>query len=391
MRGSAFVLAPLALVLGIAVTSSATAQQPEGDQTQITEQTSAEAGERAAQEPDQRQQQSTRERQRKQRDASRIPRMHSPTLQVREQPNHDPVVGWAAALDEPELQDRRRRIPAAEIPPSYVHTLRVGERFVFDVYFAGNPAGLAEAGVVEAKADPRGEAPQGSGMIRIEARAVTSGVVSLLSSMEDVMNTWVDAQSGAPISSTNLIDRSGLGTSKYKKRTTVTEFEGRGYIRITDTKDTKTTKLTRHVPRDTLDPMSAMAWVRSLDLDEGERVSAHVLDGKVLLRLDVVGRGTAKLDPMPSVAVGLGVQPEDVRLLEGTLSWVDRYGVVREDQRTYQFRAYTTHDDRRLLLAIETDMWLGVLKLVLARYDPPLAGPEPTSGAATPSSATPGR
>jgi hypothetical protein len=283
------------------------------------------------------------------------------------------VVGWSAALDEPEFPDRRRRLPATDVPPSYVHSLRIGERFVFDVYFAGNPAGLAEAAVLEYQADPRGEPPQGSGKIRIEGRAVTSGVVSLLSSMEDIMTTWVDAGTGAPMSSVNLIDRSGLGTSKYKKRTTTTEFEGRGYIRVIDTKDTKTTKMTRHVPRDTLDPMSAMAWVRALDLGEGERISAHVLDGKVLLRLDVVGRGPAKLDPLPSVAVGLGVKPEDVRLLEGTLSWVDRHGVIREDQRTYQFRAYTTQDERRLLLAIETDMWLGVLKLVLNRYDPPIS------------------
>ena len=74
---------------------------------------------------------------------------------------------------------------------------------------------------------------------------------------------------------------------------------------------------------------------------------------------------------MPSVAQGLGVKPDDVVLLEGTLSRVDHYGVVREDKRKYTFRAYMTQDERRLLLAIETDMWLGVLKLVLNRYDPP--------------------
>jgi hypothetical protein len=384
MRGavrfdSGLVLVTSMLVM-LSIGGADAAPAVEGDQTLIADQTSAEAGQRAA---DESRGQSPRARQRKQRDASRIPRMHSPTLQVREQPNHDPVVGWSAALDEPEFPDRRRRLPANDVPPSYVHALHVGERFVFDVYFAGNPAGLAEAGVTEYLADPRGEPPQGSGKFHIEARAVTSGVVSLLSSMEDVMSTWVDAGTGAPISNTNFIVRSGLGTSgKYKTRTTLTEYEGRGYIRVIDTKDTKTTKMTRQVPRDTLDPMAAMAWVRALDLADGERMSAHVLDGKVLLRLDVVGRGPAKLDPMPSVAVGLGVKPDDVRMLEGTLSWVDRHGVIREDQRTYQFRAYTTQDDRRLLLAIETDMWLGVLKLVLNRYDPPTATEPavPTSG-----------
>ncbi|HLT40966.1 MAG TPA: DUF3108 domain-containing protein, partial [Enhygromyxa sp.] len=151
-------------------------------------------------------------------------------------------------------------------------------------------------------------------------------------------------------------------------------FEGRGHIRIVDAKDERTTKLTQQVPRDTFDPLSAMAWVRSLDLTEGEMASAHVLDGKVLLKVEVVGRGRAKLDPMPSVAQGLGVKPDDVFLLEGTLSRVDRYGVVRDDKRKYTFRAYMTQDERRLLLAIETDMWLGVLRLVLNRYDPPQAG-----------------
>lgn len=370
MRGrSSIFLVALTLALTGAVVRADAAPPVEGDQTLITKQTTAEAGERAGESGEQ----APRALQRKQRDASRIPRMNSPTLQVRDQPNHDPVVGWSAALDQPEFSDRRRRLPANDIPPSYVDSLRIGERFVFDVYFAGNPAGLCEAGIYEYQPDPRGEAPQGSGKIRIEGRAVTSGVVSLLSSMEDVMVTWVDASSGAPISSVNEFERSGLGTSKYKKRTTTTEFEGRGYIRVIDTRDTKTTKMTRHVPRDTLDPMAAMAWVRALDLADGERRSAHVLDGKVLLRLDVVGRGPAKLDPLPSVAVGLGVKPDDVRLLEGTLSWVDRHGVIREDQRTYQFRAFTTQGERRLLLAIETDMWLGVLKLVLNRYDPPSA------------------
>ncbi len=366
---SSITLVALTLALVGAGFRADAAPSPEADQTQITVQTTAEARERSTGEVSE---QAPRARQPKQRDASRIPRMSSPTVQLREQPNLDPVVGWAAALDEPEFSDRRRRMPANAVPPSYVHSLRIGERFVFDVSIAGNPAGLAEAGVVEYLPDPRGEPPQGSGMIRIDARAVTSGVVSLLSSMEDTMSTWVDAGTGAPVSSVNTIDRSGMGTSKYKKRTTTTEFEGRGYIRVIDTKDeTKTTKMTRQVPRDTLDPMSAMAWVRALDLADGERVSAHVLDGKVLLRLDVVGRGAAKLDPLPSVAVGLGVKPEDVRMVEGTLSWVDRHGVIRTDQRTYQFRAYTTQDERRLLLAIETDMWLGVLKLVLNRYDPP--------------------
>ena len=305
-------------------------------------------------------------------DASRVPRMFSPTVQAPPKPSREPVVGWSAALDEPEFNDRRRRLPPAAVPPSYASALHVGERFVFDVFFAGNPAGLAEAAVVEYVADGRGEAPQGSGKYRLEGRAVTSGVIALLSTMEDRITTWVDSGTGAVVQTINVLDRSGLGTSgKYKKRVTETDFEGRGYIRIVDARDEKTTKRTQQVPRDTFDALSAMAWVRSLDLGEGDIAVAHVLDGTVLLKVEVVGRGHVRLDPLPSIAQGLGVKPGDVIMLEGTLSRVDRYGIVREDKRKYTFRAYMTQDDRRLLLAIETDMWLGVLRLVLNRYDPP--------------------
>jgi hypothetical protein len=366
----AALVALVMLSLGVA----ASAASPKRDQTQIARQAQEEARARA----EQRGSTDTSEPRRSTRgDASRLPRMHSPMVHAKPKPSRAPVVGWSSALDQPAFDDRRRRMPAAPVPPGYIPAIRVGERFVFDVYFAGNPAGLAEAGVVEYQADPRGDAPQGSGKYRLEGQAVTSGVISLLTSMEDRMITWIDAGNGAVISSVNILDRGGFGVgNKYKRRVTEIEYEGRGSIRITDAKDEKTTKMTRQVPRDTFDPLSAMAWVRSLDLADGEMVSAHAMDGKVLLKVEVIGRGKAKLDPMPSVAQGLGVGPDDVHLLEGTLSWVDRYGVVREDLRKYSFRAYVTHDERRLLLAIETDMWLGVLKLVLNRYDPPSAASE---------------
>ncbi len=297
--------------------------------------------------------------------------MQSPTVQVRGEPEPASVVGWSASLDEPSFSDRRRRLPAQPVPPSYVHTLHPGERFLFDVFLAGNPTGLAEAGVTEYRPDPRGGPPKGSGTYTITGRAVTSGVISLLASMEDRIITTVDSSTGAVTRTVNILERSGIGASKLKRRVTETDFEGRGHIRIVDDRDGKTTQVVRDVPRNTFDAMSAMAWVRSLNLAPGELATAHVLDGRVLMRVDVVGRGLAKLDPMPSVAHGLGVKPGDVTLLEGTLARVDRWGVVREDKRKFSFRAYVTNDDRRLLLAIETDMWLGVLRLVLNRYDPP--------------------
>ena len=116
-----------------------------------------------------------------------------------------------------------------------------------------------------------------------------------------------------------------------------------------------------------------MAWVRSLDLAEGERARSHVLDGKVLMRMEVVGRGPAKLDPMPGIVTALGVKPDEIRLLEGKLTRVDNFDVPLPGKRVYQFRAWLSSDERRLVLRLESDMWLGVIRLSLAAYDPPHA------------------
>ncbi|HLT37635.1 MAG TPA: DUF3108 domain-containing protein, partial [Enhygromyxa sp.] len=194
---------PLVLLVAL-LGSSAAAAGPKRDQIQIASQAREEARQRAERRETSDERPSRRTTN---GDSSRVPRMSSPTVQATPRPNRDLVIGWSAALDEPEFNDRRRRLPTAPVPPSYAEALRVGERFVFDVFFAGNPAGLAEAGVVEYQSDPRGEAPQGSGKYRLEGRAVTSGVVSLLSSMEDRMITWVDAGTGAVMSSVNILER----------------------------------------------------------------------------------------------------------------------------------------------------------------------------------------
>lgn len=299
-------------------------------------------------------------------DASRIPSMGHTTVQRTQSPAVGPLLGWSGALDAPRHSDRRRRLPPDPIPSAYGDSLRLGERFVFDVYFAGNPAGLAEAWVESIDEDPR----TGLSTIQLDGKATTSGVVSLLATVVDHMTSIVDGETGASIKNVNVVTRGGL-MADYKKRVTTIDFEGRGHVRIVDDKDGKTRKLTKPVPIDTLDPLGAMAWVRSLDLEEGEKAVAHALDGKVLLRVEVVGRGRGKLDPMPSIAAGLGLGQKDLNMIEGTATRVDRYDVPIPDKRPYTFRAWVSNDGRGLLLALESDMWLGVIKLVLARYDPP--------------------
>ena len=85
---------------------------------------------------------------------------------------------------------------------------------------------------------------------------------------------------------------------------------------------------------------------------------------------------------MPSVASGLGIDPKNVKLIEGTATRVDKYDVPIPEKRAYAFRAWISNDGRGLLLTLETDMWLGVLRLQLSRYDPPQSGDGPRADGA---------
>jgi len=289
-----------------------------------------------------------------------------------EQPTRDHnTVGWAYTIASPPFVDRRRREAVTTRPHDFGHTLQLGEHFSFDLMFAGNPAGLAEASVVAIEGDPRGEPPAGAPVLRLEGHARTSGIVSLLATVTDDIVTRIDARSGATLSSQSTIRYSGWTAGPYRLRETEHSYEGRGFVRIVDVKDGKARKKARRVPTDTFDPLSAMAWVRSLSLEEGQRAKAHVIDGTTLLRFEIVSRGRQHFENMPSIGQALGLTSEDALLLEGELTRVDRFDQPMPERRTFSMRAWISADDRKIPLMMESDMWAGALRLVLTGYDPP--------------------
>lgn len=297
------------------------------------------------------------------------------------------LVGSSYALAMPPVVDRRRRHARTKRPDDYGHTLRPGERFRFDVSFAGNPAGLAEASIVGVEPDPRGGPPGGAPMVRIEGHARTSGVVSLLATVTDDMVTYVDAQTGAAVSSHNVLHYSGIAPRKYKHRDTKHAYEGRGQVRIVDAKDDDITKKLHRAPIDTYDPLSIMAWVRSLRLEKGERVKAHVVDGLTLMRVEIESQGRDRLDPMPSMVAALGLEPTDVVRIDGTITRVDEYGAAIPGKKSFRLRAWLSNDERRVPLVMESDLWVGSIRLVLSGYDPPTSNRAvlpPRGDAATP-------
>lgn len=281
------------------------------------------------------------------------------------------LVGFARGLAEPPFADRRRRSPRTRRPADFGHTLRPGEKFRFDVTFAGNPAGLAEAEVVQLEPDPRGAPPAGAPLVRIEGHAQTSGVVSLLATVTDDMVTHVDAHTGAVVSSVNVLHYSGWAPRKYKHRVTAQSYEGRGQVRIVDTKDDVPHKSIKRLPVDSFDALSSMAWVRSLRLEPGESAKAHVVDGTTLLRLEIHAKGPEKLASMPSIGAALGLAPTDAYRIDGTITRVDRWDQAIAGKRVFKLRAWLSNDERRIPLVLESDMWVGAIRLELTAYDPP--------------------
>jgi hypothetical protein len=279
--------------------------------------------------------------------------------------------GMSDALASPPMVDHRRRQARTQRPSDFGATLATGERFRFDVSFAGNPAGLAEAEIVAVEPDPRGPPPAGAPMIRMAGNARTSGVVSILATVTDEMVTYVDARTGAAISSHNVLHYSGFAPRKYKHRDTKQSYEGRGQVRIVDAKDDDIEKKLHHVPLDTYDSLSVMAWVRSLRLEKGQRAKAHVVDGLTLMRVEIESFGRDRLDPMPSMATALGLGPDDTIRIDGTITRVDEHGAAIPGKKAFSMRAWLSADERRIPLVMESDLWVGAIRLVISGYDPP--------------------
>lgn len=278
------------------------------------------------------------------------------------------VGGAGAAVARREASLVGTPIPVPPLPSPFGDTLRPGERFRFDVSFSGNPAGLATAEVVDVvdldPSHPRGRA------VRLRGHARTAGVVSLLAQVTDDIESLLDVRTGAPISSHNVIHYDGLRVG-YRHRVTDTRFLGRGALEIHDRKDDRERRKGMRVPRDTFDPLSAMAWVRSLRLEPGQAAVAHVMDGLALLRVEVVSRGRSAPETLPPIARSLGIEPDAVERIDGRLVRVDERDRPKPGARVYTLRAYLSVDGRRLPLLMETDMWVGQLRLALAQYDPP--------------------
>jgi hypothetical protein len=294
------------------------------------------------------------------------------------------TIGWSHALLHAPFRDPRRRLPRTARPAPFGDTLQVGEHFRFDVTFAGNPAGLAEARIVALEPDPRGGPPRGSPILRIQGHARTSGIVSLLATVTDDMVTTVDAATGATISSENLLVYAGWSPVGYKRRQTTSAYEGRGAVRIVDVKDGKTRKHLKRGPIDTFDPLSVMAWVRAQRLEPGERTKAHVVDGITLMRLEIEGKGRGGLERMPSIGKALGLRADDVVKITGTMTRVDAYDQPLPGKRVFKLDAWLSADDRRIPLVMESDMWVGALRLELSSYDPPPAQPVAAATAGSP-------
>ena len=160
------------------------------------------------------------------------------------------------------------------------------------------------------------------------------------------------------------------GHAQQLQRVTTAAYEGRGQVRIADDKDGKTRKHLKHTPIDTFDPLGAMAWVRAQRLAPGEHAKAHVIDGTTIMRIDIEALPDAPMERLPGVAKALGIGKNDVVAISGTLTRVDPFDQPLPGKRVFTLRAWLSADARRIPLAMESDMWVGALRLELSSYDP---------------------
>ena len=308
-------------------------------------------------------------------DSSVLPRTRSPSVvgRTRRARKAEPAratSGWTRATLRSPFPDGRRRVPRTRVPAPFGAQLLPGEKFRFDVTFAGNPAGLAEAEIVAGEPDPRGAPPAGAPTLQILGHARTSGVVSLLATVTDDITSVIDAKTGAPLHSVNVLHYDGFAP-KYKHRVTDQRYEGRGQVRIVDTKDDKEKRKLKVVPVDTFDPMSAMAWVRTLPFEPDVRYKAHVIDGTTLMRVEIEAKRRAAPAHLPSITRALELGPENIVELEGKLTRVDAHDQPIPGKKAFALRAWISADARRIPLAMESDMWVGAIRLELSAYDPP--------------------
>lgn len=300
-------------------------------------------------------------------DGSRLPRAEPPSVVFgKEERGVSPLVGRGGDLARPAFVDRARRLVPSPRPADFGHTLLPGEHFKYDIIFGGNPTGIAEAGVVGREPGELGSPDR----IRLEGSARTSGVIALLTTLVYDMAAYVDAKTGAPLEVGTITRREGL-PGAYKRRETTTNFFGRGFVEVSDKRDERVATHRKRLPIDTFDTLSIMAWVRSLELKPGEKAKAYGLDGTVLLRVDIVSKGPSRLEAMPPIGPALGIAPDQVTQFEGVITRVDRHGAAIPGKKVYKMRVWLSSDGRRIPLVLESDIWVGVVRLLLTQYDPP--------------------
>jgi hypothetical protein len=71
------------------------------------------------------------------------------------------------------------------------------------------------------------------------------------------------------------------------------------------------------------------------------------------------------------MAAALGLRPDDAIRIEGSITRVDEHGAAIPGKKAFTLRAWLSADERRIPLVMESDLWVGSIRLVISGYDPP--------------------
>jgi len=90
----------------------------------------------------------------------------------------------------------------------------------------------------------------------------------------------------------------------------------------------------------TVDPMAAMAWVRSLRLKKGEKASAHVIDGTTLMRVVDAFLSFPSIFLLLALAAFINPSPLMITIIIAITSWMEVARIVEAEVRSMRDRDF---------------------------------------------------
>lgn len=244
--------------------------------------------------------------------------------------------------------------PAIEMSLDDVAPLVVaGETITWELTYMGIEGGRARFAVGEPGL------LDGRRVIGVVAEAESSGLFAVVKQMRDAVSTWIELESGLPISTENEATISG---NHLLVKTSFRRGQPLADLRIWWKKQPER-RVVRPLPaRETYDPLSALLVLRAWSAPDGARTTFHALGGQRLWRTDLV------VEARETIRSPLG-QRRAIRMSGVSTRLTPSFAVdARKPPRT--FTLWLSDDARRTPLRLVARTEYGDVEIVATSHAP---------------------